>query len=78
MKTLLVFLLLLAVVVSLTACRQNYASMDTVSHVDIGRYAGRWYEIARYPHRFEEGCSSVTADYTLQDDGTIRVVNRCI
>lgn len=52
--------------------------LPTVEHVDLRQYAGRWYEIARYPHWFEEGCSAVTADYTLRDDGTMEVVNRCI
>ncbi len=78
MKSLVIILLVVAVALLLGACRKNYQPMDTVKDVDLTRYIGKWYEIARYPHRFEEGCSSVTADYTLQDDGTIRVVNRCI
>ena len=40
------------------------------------RYMGVWYEIARFPHVFEKGMSHVTAEYTLNDDGTISVVNR--
>ncbi|MBU0681107.1 MAG: lipocalin family protein [Proteobacteria bacterium] len=59
-------------------CEKKYPVMETVHQVDIARYAGRWYEIARYPHSFEAGCSSVTADYSLQADGTIKVVNQCI
>ena len=51
--------------------------LAVVSHVDTQKYLGRWYEIARYPHSFEEDCFAVTADYTLLDDGSIRVVNRC-
>lgn len=45
--------------------------------VDLQRYLGRWYEIARYEQSFEKGCEGVTADYSLQDDGSINVVNRC-
>lgn len=50
----------------------------TVADVDIKRYAGRWYEIARLPMRFEEECASdVTATYTLRPDGMIGVLNAC-
>jgi apolipoprotein D and lipocalin family protein len=53
--------------------------LTTVDHVDLSRYTGRWYEIARYPNRFEKDCASnVTADYTLQKNGTIEVVNSCV
>jgi apolipoprotein D and lipocalin family protein len=46
--------------------------------VDLKRYAGLWHEQARLPNRFEKKCvGPVTAEYTPQDDGTIRVRNRC-
>ncbi|MEW6426817.1 MAG: lipocalin family protein [Thermodesulfobacteriota bacterium] len=62
----------------LAACAGNaYPPLATVADVDLGRYLGRWHEIARYPHRFEEGCSGVTADYALNPDGTIAVINSC-
>jgi apolipoprotein D and lipocalin family protein len=49
-----------------------------VSSVDLGRYAGRWFEIARYPNRFQDQCAGdVTAVYEPREDGRIRVVNRC-
>jgi len=49
-----------------------------VPDVDLNRYMGRWYEIARLPNSFQRKCvSDVTATYTLQDDGTVQVVNRC-
>ncbi len=47
----------------------------TVKTVDINRYTGNWYEIARYQHSFEKDLVSVTANYLLRDDGKIRVVN---
>jgi apolipoprotein D and lipocalin family protein len=50
---------------------------SVVEKVDIDRYAGTWYEIARYPHSFEKGCVDVTATYTLRDDGKINVLNKC-
>ena len=49
-----------------------------VGSVDLSRYVGRWYEIARLPNRFEKKCAdSVTANYALLPDGKIEVVNRC-
>lgn len=47
-----------------------------VKNVDIERYAGLWYEIARFPHRFERGLVGVTATYTLQENGRIGVLNQ--
>jgi apolipoprotein D and lipocalin family protein len=52
--------------------------LEVVSSVDLSRYVGRWYEIARLPNRFEKKCvDSVTADYALRQDGKIDVINRC-
>lgn len=45
--------------------------------VDLQKYLGRWYEYARYENRFEKNCEAVTADYSLRNDGTIKVVNTC-
>ncbi len=52
--------------------------LPTVEQVDLNRYLGTWYEIARYEHSFEKGCSNVNATYSLSDDGKIKVVNRCL
>ena len=53
--------------------------LQTVSSVDLGRYAGKWYEIAKYPNFFQRGClSGTTAEYSANPDGTIRVVNQCV
>ena len=49
---------------------------ETVESVDLTRYAGLWYEIARYDTPFDEDAVAVTAEYTLNDDGTVRVVNK--
>ena len=53
----------------------------TVGQVALNRYAGTWYEIARFPNRFQDSsrirCEATTATYTAQPDGTIGVVNRC-
>ncbi len=77
MKILALILLFVVLLVLGAGCEKKYPAMETVQQVDLERYAGRWYEIARYPHSFEAGCSSVTADYSLETDGTIKVVNQC-
>jgi apolipoprotein D and lipocalin family protein len=52
--------------------------LQSVPRVDLNRYTGRWYEIAKYPNRFERKCDrNVTATYTLRSDGKISVVNAC-
>jgi apolipoprotein D and lipocalin family protein len=52
--------------------------LDVVPKVDLARYAGQWYEIARLPNRFQKRCAGeVTANYTLKANGTIEVINRC-
>ncbi len=61
----------------IAGCGLFSAPLPVVDSVDLSRYAGRWYEIARYPNGFERGCAGVTADYTLRDDGRVRVVNTC-
>ena len=53
-------------------------ALEVVPAVDLSRYVGQWYEIARLPNRFQKKCAdSVTANYTLRSDGSIQVVNRC-
>lgn len=54
------------------------APMEVVPSVDLERYAGKWYEIARYPNRFQRSCAGeTTATYTLRPDGKITVLNEC-
>lgn len=52
--------------------------LKTVGHVDLEKYLGTWYEIAKFPQNFEKGCTHVTAEYSLGDDGKLSVVNSCI
>jgi len=53
----------------------------TVGQVDLARYAGQWYEIARFPTSFQDSarirCEYTTATYTPRPDGKVSVVNRC-
>ena len=51
----------------------------TVDSVDLQKYIGKWYEIAKIPNSFQKKCDrNTTATYTLRDDGKIDVINRCI
>ena len=50
--------------------------VEPVSGFELQRYLGTWYEIARLDHSFERGLSQVTAEYSMRDDGGVRVVNR--
>ena len=54
------------------------APLPTVSAIDLNRYAGRWFEIARLPMWFERNClDDISATYTVRPDARIDVVNRC-
>ena len=69
-------LALLLPLVLLTGCLGMPAQIQPVTGFDAERYMGKWYEVARLDHRFERGMSNVTAEYALQDDGGVSVVNR--
>lgn len=78
MKTALIAMLALA----LSGCatgnyRDTSVPITTVPQIDLNRYAGLWYEIARFPVSFEEGCVGVTAEYAVNADGSVLVVNSC-
>lgn len=69
-------LLLLTLGASLFAMARE--PLDLVDSLDLERYQGRWYEIARLPNRFQDQCAGeVTAEYELLDDSRVRVTNRC-
>ena len=54
------------------------APLEPIASLDLPRYMGRWYELARYPNRFQQQCiGAATAEYTLLPKGTVRVVNQC-
>jgi apolipoprotein D and lipocalin family protein len=57
--------------------RDTSQPIGVVTNLDLGRYLGKWYEIARFPNRFERNCAGVTAEYSLNPDDTIKVVNTC-
>jgi len=50
---------------------------ETAGEVDLGRYQGTWYELARLPMFFQRDCVRSEAHYSLQSDGDVAVINRC-
>lgn len=71
MKKLFSLILLL-----LTGCVRVPEHIEPVTVFDLDRYLGKWYEIARLDHSFERGLSRVSAEYSLREDGGVRVINR--
>ncbi len=73
-------LLILTVCFLINSCKAEMKDRKidktTVTELDLGKYMGTWYEIARYPHKFEKGLVGVTATYSLLPDGKITVVNQ--
>lgn len=79
MNIFIIFFLLLIMSVMNLFGQGTTAALKSVNTVNIERYAGRWYEIAKYPNRFQKSCvSDTTADYVLKSNGRIEVMNRCI
>lgn len=71
------YLLIMLAGIFLSGCGGNYPPLETVESVNIQKYLGTWYEIALLPNSFEEGCHCTTAEYSLIDSTTIKVVNTC-
>jgi apolipoprotein D and lipocalin family protein len=76
--------LLMAVLLSLAACtnftpsnRQLFQPQAVVATLDVTRLDGKWYEVARFPVRFQANCLAATAEYRVQPDGSLTVLNRC-
>ena len=78
-KILFVATLLSAAPVALlgVGARESLPPLEVVPQVDLSRYMGTWYEIARFPHRFQEGCVATKATYALREDGKVDVLNEC-
>lgn len=69
-------LFLLISVLVFSGCVKIPQGIEPVKGFEADRYLGKWYEIARLDHSFERGLTRVTAEYSLNSDGSIRVINR--
>ena len=71
-------LYLLGLIMSFTVFAQAKDDVKTVPSVDLNRYVGKWFEIAKYPNRFQKKCvANTSAVYTLKGNGKIEVLNSC-
>ncbi|MDH5387183.1 MAG: lipocalin family protein [Gammaproteobacteria bacterium] len=70
-KATLLFLLLF-----LNGCTGLPDGVKPVVNFELNRYLGKWYEIARLDHSFERGMDNVSAEYSLREDGGVKVINR--
>ena len=68
---------ILSLIFSMSTLVSISQTLQTVPFVDLGKYAGKWYEIASFPQRFQKNCTCTTAEYTLTDNGFVIVENRC-
>lgn len=73
MKKLLLSLLLMFIAISCVTVPEN---IKPVKKFELPKYLGKWYEIARIDNKFEKGLTQVTAEYSLKDDGGVKVLNR--
>lgn len=73
----LAVILLPGAITTASAQPSGLPPLRTVERVDLSRYLGRWYEIARLPNSFQKACLKSRADYSLRDDGDITVLNSC-
>jgi apolipoprotein D and lipocalin family protein len=65
-----------ALALIMTGCTSLPDGVDPVEGFELDRYLGKWYEIARLDHSFERGLEKVTAEYSIREDGGVKVVNR--
>ncbi len=75
---LVVILLLLLIWFLVKNKKPNNNELPIVQNVNLNKYQGLWYEVARLPAIFQQGCVDSTANYTLNSDNTVTVINRCI
>ncbi|MGL6260195.1 lipocalin family protein [Vibrio sp. WXL210] len=67
---------LITLVIALIGCTGKPDGIEPVKPFTLERYLGTWYEIARLDHSFERGLNQITANYSLNPDGTVKVINR--
>lgn len=68
-------LLVLAIIVVLSGCVTKPDNIQPVKNFQADKYLGKWYEIARFDNSFEKGMTNVYAEYSLNPDGSIKVLN---
>lgn len=73
----LIVIIVAAILFAVFGCGSSVTvDNSSVQSLELNRYLGRWYEVARFDHRFERHLTHCTATYTLEDDGTLRIENQ--
>lgn len=76
-KRIIVFLSMSILLINIgCSSTKDMKRTETVKQLDLDKFLGKWYEIARYDHSFERGMSGVTATYSMREDGKIKVLNQ--
>ena len=75
----IILMLILQMFLGISAFAQTTSELKTVQNVDLKRYSGKWFEIARYENKFQKKCvGNTTATYTIKADNNIEVLNECL
>lgn len=75
MKSMIPIVMAACMLPGLSSAQTRAFDNSPISDMDLSRYLGVWYEIARFDHSFERGLDNVTAEYLLRDDGKVDVIN---
>lgn len=70
------FVLLSTVILCLNGCSGIPDNVTAITGFELDKYLGKWYEIVRLDHSFERDLDNVTAEYSMRDDGGVKVINR--
>lgn len=78
-KQFLLWALVATLASSAVVAQTDKSPLQPIASLDVARYMGTWYEIAKYPNSFQNKCARNTrADYQPKPDGTVQVLNRCV
>ena len=76
MQTSLKLIGILCITAILSACTGVPDDIKPVDNFELNKYTGTWYEIARLDHSFERGLEGITAEYSINPDGSVKVINK--
>ncbi|MBK8809005.1 MAG: lipocalin family protein [Bacteroidales bacterium] len=70
------YLLSITIIIMFAACKEKKEETPAVKPFEISKYLGLWYEIARLDFKYERGLNNTTAQYNLNENGTVKVLNK--
>jgi apolipoprotein D and lipocalin family protein len=72
-----ILILLMTMIPFHVSCAGSRIALPTVENVDVQKYLGKWYEVSSFPQSFQKGCTATNAEYSMREDGGLKVVNTC-